>query len=149
MINAKDKIRLCVNDFVTVLSDLVREATVAEIVEAVKRSAERPSARPAAAVAQPRHARDARGVAGRKPGPQAKAPIAAARGGQQRTPELLAQLMGRVHGHINANPGLSVGAIAVSLGTATKELSLVLRKLLDEKKVVSKGKKRGTRYFPR
>jgi hypothetical protein len=149
MINAKDKIRLCVNDFVTVLSDLVREATVAEIVEAVKRSAERPSARPAAAVAQPRQARDARGVAGRKPGPQAKAPIAAARGGQQRTPELLAQLMGRVHGHINANPGLSVGAIAVSLGTATKELSLVLRKLLDEKKVVSKGKKRGTRYFPR
>lgn len=152
MINAKDKIRLRVNDFVTALSDLVREATVAEIVEAVKRAAAPTSAhaaRPAAPVAQPSSARGARGVAGRKPGPQAKAPIAAARGGQQRTPELLAQLMGRVHGHVNANPGTSVGAIALSLGTATKELSLVLRKLVDEKKVVSKGKKRGTRYFPR
>lgn len=149
MINAKDKIKLCVNDFVTVLGDLVREATVAEIVEAIKSAAERPSSRAAAPVAQPRPARDAREVAGRKPGRQAKAPIAAARGGQQRTPEALAQLLGRVHGHINENPGQSVGAIAVSLGTAPKELSLVLRKLLDEKKVVSKGKKRGTRYFPR
>lgn len=155
MINAKDKIRLRVNDFVTALSDLVREATVAEIVEAVKRAAAPTSARPAAPVARPRDARAARGTAGRKPGPgpapgpRAKAPIAAARSGHQRTPELLAQLMGRVHSHINENPGLSVGAIAVSLGTATKELSLVLRKLLDEKKVVSKGKKRGTRYFPR
>ena len=146
MINAKDKIRLCVNDFVTVLGDLVREATVAEIVAAITSAAEPASARRAAPVAQATHAR---AVAGRKPGRPAKAPIAAARGGQQRTPELLAQLKGRVHGHINENPGRSVGAIAVSLGTATKELSLVLRKLLDEKKVVSKGKKRGTRYFPR
>jgi hypothetical protein len=151
MINANDKIRLRVNDFVTVLSDLIRAATIAEIAEAIKSATVHAPARRVAPLAQPKNARDERGSAARKPASQAKAPIAAAasKGGQQRTPELLAQLMGRVHSHINENPGHGVGAIAVSLGTSSKELSLLLRKLLDDKKVISKGKKRGTRYFPR
>jgi hypothetical protein len=152
MMNANDKIRLRVNDFVDVLSTLIRQATVDEITEALKSATAHPSARgaaPVAPVAQRKNARDVRGVAGRKPGYQAKAPVAVSRPGQQRAPELLAQLMGRVQSHIEGNPGHGVGAIAVGLGTSTKELSLVLRKLLDDKKVISKGKKRGTRYFPR
>ena len=149
MIAANDKIRLRVNDFVNVLSDLIREATLGEIAEAIKSATVHAPARRIGALARTTSARDARGVAGRTPGYQAKAPIAASTGGQQRTPELLAQLMGRVHSHINAHPGDGVGTIAASLGTSSKELSLLLRKLLDDKKVVSMGKKRGTRYFPR
>jgi hypothetical protein len=57
--------------------------------------------------------------------------------------------MARVHAHIKAQPGHGVGPITAALGTSTRDLSLVPRKLLDEKKVTSKGKKRGTRYFPR
>ncbi len=149
MNTAKDEIRLRVNDFVDLLSNLVRQAAVDEIAEAIKNATVPTSARRSMAPAQIRNARDERKVAGGKPGHQVEAPIAASRGGQQRTPELLAQLMGRVYSHITANPDQGVGSIAVSLGTSTKELSLVLRKLLDDKKVISKGKKRGTRYFPR
>jgi hypothetical protein len=151
MLNTTDKIRLRVNDFVTVLSDLIREATVAEIIEAMKGATLPASARRTSPPAQPRMVRAARVAADRKSGYQAKAPVAAAasHGGQQRTPELLAQLMGRVHGHIQSNPGRGVGAIAASLGTSSKDLSLVLRKLVNDNKIVSKGKKRGTRYFPR
>jgi hypothetical protein len=130
-----DKIRLAVNEFVNVLSGLVREAAMVEVTEAIKNATGYASA--------------PRAVVGRKPSAPARAPIAASNDGKQRTPELLAQLMGRVHSTIVATPGQSVGTIAASLGTSSKALSLALRKLLNDKKVVSKGKKRGTRYFPR
>jgi hypothetical protein len=120
-----------------------------EIVEALKNADVHTSARRSGSPTEVAKAHEERKVAGGKPGRPAKAPIAAPKAGQQRAPELLAQLMERVHRHIKANPGQGVGLIAVALGTSTKELSLLLRKLLDEKKVTSKGKKRGTRYFPK
>ena len=55
----------------------------------------------------------------------------------------------RVWEHIRANSGQGVEQIAKELGTSTKELSLPLRKLLAEKKIVSKGEKRATKYFSR
>jgi DNA-binding NtrC family response regulator len=146
MSTAKDEIRLRVNDFVTVLNNLVRQAAVEEVAEAIKNAAIPAFARRPAALARLVHERK---VADRKPGSRVSASIADSKGGQQRTPELLAQLMGRVHGNILHNPGQGVGQIAASLGTSSKDLSLLLRKLLDDKKVISKGKKRGTRYFPR
>ena len=149
MSNLKDQLRTRVDDFVNELSDLVRQATVEEIVEALKNAEVHTSARRAAPPVEIANALEERKVAVRKPGRPAKAPIAAPTAGQQRAPELLAQLMERVHRHIKANPGQGVAPIAASLGTSTKELSLLLRKLLDEKKITSKGKKRGTRYFPK
>ena len=145
MSNAKDEIKRHVDDFVTVLSTLVRRAAVEEVTAAIESAAAQRPMRPA----QITKTRGLRKVVSPTPGPKGAAPLAASRPGQQRTPELLVQLMGRVHGHIEANPGQGVGPIAASLGTSTKELSLLLRKLLDDKKVISKGKKRGTRYFPR
>jgi hypothetical protein len=40
-------------------------------------------------------------------------------------------------------------SIARALNMTTKELVLPARKLLLEKKIVAKGQKRATRYFPR
>ena len=149
MSNAKDKIKVHVNDFVAVLSGLVRQAAVEEVTEAIRNATIHTSAPRPGPLAQRMNARSERQVARRKPGVQAKAPIANSKGEQKRTPELLAQLMERVHSTIKAKPGQGVGSIAASLGTSSKELSLLLRKLLDDKKVLSKGKKRGTLYFPR
>ena len=148
MNTAKDEIKLRVNDFVDVLSNLVRRAAMEEVAEAIKNATAPTSARWSSAPAPIMKVRDERPVAGRKPGARARAPVADSNGGQKRTPELLAQLMGRIQSNIKSNPGQGVGSIAGSLGTSTKELSLLLRKLLNDKKVISKGKKRGTRYFP-
>lgn len=147
MSNAKDRLRARVDSFVTELSDHVRQATVGEIVEALKNAEHAPTRRIGApgAIAK---AREERKIAGRMLGRQAKAPIAASKPGQRRAPELLAPLMARVYGTIKVHPGQGVGPIAASLGTSSRDLSLVLRKLLDEKKITSKGRKRGTRYFP-
>lgn len=147
MSNASDDLRTRVNAFVIEVSDLVRAATMREILEALRSAEQDAPARKAGSPA--RIAGGSEAHAARKPGRPASAPIAALRPGQQRTPEFLAQLMDRVHRHIKANPGHGVGAIAGSLDTSTKELSLLLRKLVNEKKIVATGKKRGTRYLPR
>jgi len=137
-----------VDAFVNELSDLVRQATVREIVEALNATTGDVAGRRAGFPAKTSMARDRHSVAIRQPGSPSKAPIAARRAGQRRAPELLAQFTQGVHSYIKAHPGQGVGPIAVSVGTSTRDLSLVLRKLLDEKKITSTGKKRGTRYFP-
>lgn len=147
MSNANDRLRARVDSFVTELSDLVRRATMGDIVEALKNAEGRALLHRGGPPAKIAKARGERRVAGGTPGRPANAPIAASTAGRRRAPELLAPLMARVHGYIKAHPGHGVGPIAAALGTSTRDLSLVLRKLLDEKKVTSKGKKRGTRYF--
>jgi hypothetical protein len=148
MSNANDRLRARVDSFVTELSDLVRHGTLGEIVDALKNAEISAPAHRAGPPAKIAKARKERKVAGGKLGRPAKAPIAAAPAGRRRASELLAPLMARVHGYIKAHPGHGVGPVAAALGTSTRDLSLVLRKLLDEKKVTSTGKKRGTRYFP-
>ena len=148
MSNANDRLRARVDSFVTELSDLVRHGTLGEIVDALKNAEGSAPAHRGGPPAKIAKARGERKVAGSTPGRPAKAPIAAAQAGRRRAPELLAPLMARVHGYIKAHPGHGVGPIAASLGTSTRDLSQVLRKLLDDKKVTSTGKKRGTRYFP-
>ena len=149
MSSAKDEIRARLDAFVKELSDLVRRETLGEIAEALK-NAERPS--PSRRTGPPVETASApaeRKVAVRKPGPSVKAPIAAPSAGQQPVPELLTQLMERIHNHIKANPGQGVGPISMSLGTSNKDLRLPIRMLVDENKVTSTGNTRGTRYFLR
>jgi len=52
-------------------------------------------------------------------------------------------------GYIKRNSGQTMESIARALNMTTKELVLPARKLLLEKKIVAKGQKRATRYFPR
>ncbi len=49
---------------------------------------------------------------------------------------------------IQANPGLRVEQIGRTLGAATKDLTLPLKKLLSQRMVRSEGQRRATRYFP-
>jgi hypothetical protein len=149
MRNAKDAIRIRVDAFVNELSDVVRQATVGEIVEALKEADGRAPVHGPGRQAGIEMSRKERKIAVGTSGRAAKAPIAAPSAGQQRAPELLAQLMERVYSHLKANPGQSMAPLATSLGTSKKDLKLPLRKLVAEKKITSTGKKRGTRYFPR
>jgi hypothetical protein len=68
--------------------------------------------------------------------------------GEKRTPQALAQLVGKLQSEIKATPGLRMEQIAKSLGTTTKELALPAKKLISEKKIKTKGERRATKYFP-
>ena len=149
MSSANDQIRTRLNAFVTELSDLIRQATLQDMAEAL-RSAEghSPARRTGASVAIA-GAREERKVAVRKSGAPAKAATVASPAAQPRVPESLAQIMARVQSHIKANPGQGVVPMATSLGISNKDLRLPIRKLVEENKVRSTGKTRGTRYFPK
>jgi hypothetical protein len=149
MSSVNDEIRTRVNAFVDELSALVRQATVGEIVDALK-NADRhsPARRASASIASP-SAREDRNVAVRKPGRPAKAPIAVSKAGQYRGPELVAQIMQLVQSHLKGSPGQAIASIAASLRTSKQDLQLPIRKLMTEKKITSTGTKRGTRYFPK
>ena len=49
--------------------------------------------------------------------------------------------------HVKANPGQGVTEIAAALRLSTKDLQLPILKLLGEKKLKTKGQRRGTKYF--
>jgi len=48
--------------------------------------------------------------------------------------------------HVKANPNQRVEQINKALGTTTKELALPIRKLIAEKRLRTKGRKRSTTY---
>jgi hypothetical protein len=149
MSSSSDQIKARVNSFVTELSEHIRQTTLRDFAEALK-NAEGPSpTRRTSPQVEIASARQQRKVAVRKPGRPAKAPVAAAPAAQPPAPASLAQLMARIHGYIKANPGQGVTPIATSLGTSNQDLRFPIRMLVDENKIMSKGKTRGTRYFPR
>ena len=49
--------------------------------------------------------------------------------------------------YVAANEGQSIEQIGKGMGVATKELKLPVIKLLEAKKLKTKGQKRGTKYF--
>jgi len=90
-------------------------------------------------------ARSAAGVLG-----GAVAQIGRPRGGRgaKRTAADLEALSGKFAAYVKANPGLRIEQINKELGTSTKELALPIRKLISERRITAKGKKRSTTYFP-
>src|SRR5262249_23664096 len=151
MSDVKNEIRTRVDAFVDELSDLVRQAALAAVEEALKKGEVTPPARKAGRPAKPAAPAESHEE---KKTPRTRGRPAAAKGakrraGEKRSPAVLAQVTEQVFNHIKANAGQGVEQIAKALGTTTKELTLPIRKLLAEKKVTSKGQKRATRYFPR
>ena len=78
--------------------------------------------------------------------------------GVKRDPALLQGLMDSIHKFVSANPtttgkdgsttpGVSIEAISKALETASKDLTLPMKKLIASKKITTKGQKRATRYF--
>ncbi len=68
--------------------------------------------------------------------------------GAKRTSHDIEATSSKVLAYIKINPGLRIEQVNKQLGTTTKDLALPLRKLIEEKKVVTKGQKRSTTYFP-
>jgi len=123
MSDVERRIRARVEAFVDELTELVREAAL----EAV---------------------RDALGGA---PKPAGKAPAprrsGKARSGGKRSGTELGQLEETIAGHVGSHPGQGAQEIAKALGLSTKELSLPLRKLAGRGVLTTKGQKRATKYF--
>lgn len=67
--------------------------------------------------------------------------------GSKRTPEELEALVKKLHSHIAKNPGQRVEQIGKTLGIATKEFVLPIKKLVSEKKFSTKGAKRATTNY--
>ena len=78
----------------------------------------------------------------------APAPAAAKRkAGQKRSPDEIAKTTDKLLQYITKNSGQRIEEIAKGVGHSTKELTLPVKKLLNEKKISAKGEKRATRYF--
>lgn len=144
MSNVEQEIRSQVDAFVSQLSALVRKSALEAVANALREgqpAAQRKPGRAAKSVPQPQETK--------KAGRPAKAAKSARKKGEKRSKDELVAVTQRVLEHIRVNSGQGVEQIAKELGTSTKELSLPLRKLLAEKKIVSKGEKRATKYFSR
>ncbi len=88
-----------------------------------------------------------RAKAGRPSGAEPKAPR---RGkGAKRPQEEIAALAEKVGAFIRKNPGLRIEQINKELGTSTKDLALPLKKLIADKAISTRGKKRATTYSAR
>ena len=135
MANINDTIRAALDSFVEDISNLIQQAALESVEQALASASAIPGRR------------GGRG-AGRS---SVAAPLVAlGRGrkkGAKRTQEELDQLIKKLHGYIAKNPGQRIEQIAQGLDITTKELNLPAKKLISDKKLSTKGQKRATTYF--
>lgn len=74
--------------------------------------------------------------------------INARRRGGKRSPSEIRAEADKLLGYIEEHPGQRMEDIAKDVGMTTKDLSLPIKKLVGEDKVMTEGQKRATRYFP-
>src|SRR5450432_969059 len=132
MANINNTIRAALDAFVEDISNLIQQAALESVEQALVGASAIPG----------RRGRGARSVA---------APfIASVRGrkkGSKRTAEELEQLIKKLHAYISKNQGQRIEQIAIGLDISTKELNLPAKKLISDKKLSTKGQKRATTYF--
>ena len=133
MANISDTIRAALDSFVDDISNLIQQAALESVEQALASASTIPGRR------------GARG--GRAAAAPSFAALASRKKGAKRTPEELEQLIKKLHGYIAKNPGQRIEQIAASLDISTKELNLPAKKLISEKKLSTKGQKRATTYF--
>ena len=129
--NIDQALRARIDQFVAEMSELVREAALEAVREALGGQAppvRRGPGRPRAAAA----------------------PRAASRPGKRirRTSADLARLSDDIVAWVGANPGGRLGDIAKALGAETKDVRRPSFALLEEGKLRTEGQRGGTRYFP-
>jgi hypothetical protein len=122
--NLDREIRFRIDSFLTDLAGLVKRSALESVQDALGGSA---------------------APARRGPG----RPPRAARRGAKRSQSALAGLSSRLLDHVKKHPGQGVTRIAAALRTSSQDLQLPVRKLLAARKLRTKGKKRGTKYFAR
>lgn len=133
MANINDTIRAALDAFVNDLSNLIQQAALDSVEQALSSASTIPGG--------------GRGRAARAVSPAFAALAQNRKKGAKRTPEELEQLIKKLHGYIAKNPGQRIEQIAQGLDISTKELNLPAKKLISEKKLSTKGQKRATTYF--
>jgi len=123
------EIRARLEQFATRLTALIQQSAMSSVEDAFGGSA------PA------RRGRGGRGAA------VAAVRAPRAKKGQKRDPGLLEALTEKLGSFIAKNPGLRIEQIGQTLGVATKDLALPVKKLIAAKRVSTKGQKRATTYF--
>ena len=132
MANINDAIRAALDSFVEDLSNLIQQAALESVEQALASASSIPGKR---------------GRGGRAAAPAFVALSQSRKKGAKRTPEELEQLIKKLHTYIGKNPGQRIEQIAQGLDISTKELNLPAKKLISEKKLSTKGQKRATTYF--
>lgn len=126
------QVRAHIDSFVQELSTLVRHAAIESIQAAL-------GAAPAVARGR-RRPRGARNAAPTAP---------SRRKGGKRTPEDVAKAAELVLGYVKANAGQRLEQMARGLKMTTNDLKLPVAKLMEARKLSTKGQKRGMKYFIR
>ena len=129
--DVNQEIRARIQSFVDELSELVKQATLESVQAALQGTGGQGSAR--------------RG--GRKAAVLASTARRAK--GSKRTAAELDALVATLLRHIQSNPGQRMEQLAASLSIPSKELTLPIKKLLQENRLRTKGQKRATAYFAR
>jgi DNA-binding NtrC family response regulator len=135
MANISDAIRAALDSFVEDLSNLIQQAALESVEQALASASTVPGKRGRGArAAVPAFVSLSASSQGRKKG-------------AKRTPEELEQLIKKLHSYVAKNPGQRIEQIASGLDISTKELNLPAKKLIGDKKLSTKGQKRATTYF--
>lgn len=136
-IEIEDQIQARIESFTAELADLIRQAALQSVSEALssplasgRRVARLPIRMNSAALAT----RAGRVIADRA-------------AGAKRSPAELEEVTERLVEFIGQNPGQRTEQIGASLGLATKDLVLPMRKLVREGRLKTKGQKRATTYY--
>jgi len=134
MANINDTIRAALDAFVEDISNLIQQAALESVEQALAGASVIPGRR-------------GRGAGRAVAASSFVSPGAPRKKGAKRTAEELEQLIKQLHGYIAKNPGQRIEQIAQGLDISTKELNLPAKKLIAEKKLSTKGQKRATTYF--
>jgi hypothetical protein len=137
MANINDTIRAALDSFVEDISNLIQQAALESVEQALA----------GASVIPGRSGRGARGARGAAIPASFAALGRGRKKGAKRTADELEQLIKKLHGYVAKNPGQRIEQIAQGLDITTKELNLPAKKLISEKKLSTKGQKRATTYF--
>lgn len=70
------------------------------------------------------------------------------RKGGKRSPDEIKEAAHQLLDYIRENPGQRMEAIAKAMGSTTKDLTLPIKKLLQQNMVRVEGQKRATSYYP-
>ena len=135
MANINDTIRAALDAFVEDISNLIQQAALDSVEQALAGASVIPGRR------------GGRGAAGRAAVSSFSGLGRGQKKGAKRTAEELEQLIKKLHSYIAKNPGQRIEQIAQGLDITTKELNLPAKKLISEKKLSTKGQKRATTYF--
>lgn len=142
MTDINNQIRTTITYFASELNELVRQATVASVAQALGTSNLVVPPAPVRRGRPPVAVKKATGLA-----PAAERPRGADGRAAKRTTEELAEMAEQFLNYVRENPGQRIEAIGESLGIETKVLALPVKKLLAEGRVKTEGQKRATSYF--